>query len=131
MFGLIWADGVLTSSVWVVPDVVAVAASRVAEVGSAVDAAGAVAAVPTSAVVAAAGDEVSAAVAVLFGQLGLEYQQVSVQAGVFHERFVAALTAAGTAYGVAEAANVSPLQTLERDILGVINAPTEWLLVGR
>jgi hypothetical protein len=37
------------------------------------------------------------------------------------------LNDAGSSYAAAEATNVSPLQTVEDDILAVINAPTEFL----
>jgi len=46
----------------------------------------------------------------------------------FHHQFVSAMTGAGQSYAGAEAANASPLQTLEQDVLGVINAPTDALL---
>ncbi|WP_191497375.1 PE family protein, partial [Mycobacterium simulans] len=111
----------------VVADAVAAAGLRVADIGGAVSVANAAAVVPITEVVAAAEDEVSAAIAALFAGHGHAYQSVSAQAAAFHGRFVQALTAAGAAYGAAEATNVSPLQALERDILAVINAPTEWL----
>jgi hypothetical protein len=41
---------------------------------------------------------------------------------------VQALSGAGASYAGAEAANASPLQTLEQDVLAVINAPTNALL---
>ena len=41
-----------------------------------------------------------------------------------------ALTAGAGSYAGAEAANVSPLQTVEQDVLGVINAPS-LALTGR
>ncbi|WP_152406652.1 PE family protein, partial [Mycobacterium tuberculosis] len=75
-----------------------------------------------------AGDEVSAAIAALFGTHAQEYQALSARVATFHEQFVRSLTAAGSAYATAEAANASPLQALEQQVLGAINAPTQlWL----
>ena len=42
-----------------------------------------------------------------------------------------ALTGGAGAYAAAEAANASPLQTLEQDLLGVINAPTDSCSAAR
>ncbi|WP_186246111.1 PE family protein, partial [Mycobacterium simulans] len=111
-------------------DMVAAATGDVAGIGSSLSAANAAAAASTTGLVAAAGDEVSAAIAALFSSHGQQYQALSGQAAVFHARFVQALNTAGGAYAAAEAANVSPLQTLVDDILAVINAPTN-LLLGR
>jgi hypothetical protein len=55
---------------------------------------------------------------------------LSAQAAVFHGEFVRALSGAGAAYSLTEGANASPLQIVEKDVLGVINAPTE-LALGR
>ncbi len=86
------------------------------------------AALATTGLLAAGGDEVSAAIASLFSVHGQGHQQVAAQMTAFHDRFVQALTAGAGAYAHAEAANASPLQTLEQDVLGVINAPTQALL---
>ncbi|WP_415624179.1 PE family protein, partial [Mycobacterium intermedium] len=118
------------SFVGVVPEAVAAAAANLAGVGSALSAANAAAVVPTTQVLVAAGDEVSAAVAALFADHAQDYQALSAQVAGYHARFVQALTGAGGAYVGAEAAAASPLQTLEQSILGVINAPTQ-LLFGR
>jgi len=112
------------------PDLMATAAADVAGIGASLNAAHAAAATPTTALVSAAGDEVSAAIAALFSSHGQEYQTLNAQAAAFHAQFVQALNGAGSAYAAAEAANASPLQTLEDAILGVINAPTN-LLLGR
>jgi hypothetical protein len=108
----------------------AAAAADVAGIGSSLSAAHAVAAAPTTAVIAAAEDEVSAAIASLFSGHGQQFQALSAQAAAFHTQFVHALSGAAGSYGLTEAANVSPLQTLEQDVPGVINAPTQ-LTVGR
>ncbi|WP_164926778.1 PE family protein, partial [Mycobacterium tuberculosis] len=54
-------------------------------------------------------DEVSTAIAALFGAHGQAYQALSAQAQAFHAQFVQALTSGGGAYAAAEAAAVSPL----------------------
>ncbi|WP_136625893.1 PE family protein, partial [Mycobacterium attenuatum] len=114
----------------VVPEVLAAAADEVAGIGWSVGAAGAAALGPTTGLVAAGGDEVSAAVAALFSRHAGEYQVLSRQVAGFHAEFVWALAGAGNAYAVAEAASVNPLQALVDDVLAVINAPTN-LLLGR
>jgi hypothetical protein len=93
----------------------AAAAADVEQIGSAIKAAHAAAAAPTSGVIAPAADEVSAAIAKLFGQYGQEYQAVVAQAAVFHGRFTQALAAAGGAYTAAEVAASNALGTLEAD----------------
>lgn len=110
------------------PEMVAAAAADLANIGSTVSAANATAAAPTIGMLAAGADEVSAAIAALFGAHAQAYQKLSAQAAAFHNQFVQALNAGANTYASAEAANVSPLQTLEQDLLGVINAPTELLL---
>ena len=122
------------SYVLVAPEVVADAAGNLAGIGSSITEANAAAAAPTTGVMAAAGDEVSAAIASLFSGHAQEFQALSAQAAAFHAQFVQALSGAGGAYASAEAANASPLQTLEQvvqtleqDLLGVINAPTNAL----
>ncbi|WP_435404719.1 PE family protein [Mycobacterium riyadhense] len=96
------------------------------DIGSAVAAANSAAMVSTTRVLAAGGDEVSAAIARLFGTYAQEYQALSGQSAAFHEEFVRALTASGSAYAAAETVNAGPLQIL----LDLINAPTN-ILLGR
>ncbi len=94
------------------PDVLSLASAQVADVGSALTAAHTAAASATTKLVAAAGDEVSAAIAALFGGYGQDFQALSAQAAAFHAQFVRAMSAAGAAYAAAEAANAAPLQSL-------------------
>ncbi|EFD55180.1 PE family protein, partial [Mycobacterium tuberculosis] len=118
----------MVMSLMVAPELVAAAAADLTGIGQAISAANAAAAGPTTQVLAAAGDEVSAAIAALFGTHAQEYQALSARVATFHEQFVRSLTAAGSAYATAEAANASPLQALEQQVLGAINAPTQlWL----
>ena len=110
------------------PATVAATATELAGIGSALSVAHAAAAIPTTALLPAAGDEVSGAIASLFSGYAKVYQSLNAQAATFHQRFVQALDGAGNSYAAAEAANASPLQTLEQDVLGLINAPTDAVL---
>ena len=76
------------SFVVAVPEAVAASASNLAGIGSALSASNAAAALPTTGVVAAAGDQVSAAVAAVFGSHAQGYQALSAQMSTFHEEFV-------------------------------------------
>jgi len=69
------------------------AAKDLASLGSTLNAASAAAATQTTGVVAAAEDEVSAAIASLFSGDAQAYQALSAQAGAFHDQLVQALTA--------------------------------------
>src|SRR6516225_10203043 len=97
---------------WVIaaPEMVESAASNLAGLGSTISEANAAAATPTTAVIAAAGDEVSAAIASLFSNHAQQFQALSARAAAFHTEFVRTLSGAGGAYTVTEAANASPLQ---------------------
>jgi len=66
--------------------------------------------------VAAAGDEVSAAVASLFSGHGQAFQALGAQAAAFHDQFVQALNAGAGAYASTEAASAGPLQTLAQGL---------------
>jgi hypothetical protein len=112
------------------PEIVAGTATDLASLGSRINAAQAAAAAPTTGILAAAEDEVSAAIAALFSQQGSAYQALSAQAAAFHTQLVQTLNAGAGAYAAAEAANTTPLQALEANVLAVINTPTE-LTLGR
>ncbi|CCK52607.1 Conserved protein of unknown function, PE-PGRS family protein, PE-PGRS 45 (part1) [Mycobacterium canettii CIPT 140060008] len=51
---------------------------------------------------AAAHDEVSTAIAALFGSHGQHYQAISAQVAAYQQRFVLALSQAGSTYAVAK-----------------------------
>ncbi|EFI30064.1 predicted protein [Mycobacterium tuberculosis 94_M4241A] len=85
------------------------AAGNLARLGSMISAANSAAAAQTTAVAAAGADEVSAAVAALFGAHGQTYQVLSAQAAAFHSQFVQALSGGAQAYAAAEATNFWPL----------------------
>ena len=70
------------SFVIAVPEFVASAATDLSNIGSGLSAANAAAVAPTTAVVAAAGDEVSAAIASLFSGHAKEFQALGARGGV-------------------------------------------------
>jgi PE-PPE domain/PE family len=115
------------------PQLLAAAAADMADINSAIGAARAAAAGPTTGLVAAAGDEVSAMSATLFGAYGQEYQALLQQAAAFHEQFVAALSSAGNAYAGAEAAASNSLGTLGGDVQALMGgnaAPATTTVTG-
>jgi hypothetical protein len=116
------------SLVFVTPEFVTSAAADLQSLGSTLTEAHVAAAVPTTGLVAAAADEVSAAVTSLFSDFGTEFQALSAQAALFHQQFVQALHLGAGSYAGAEAAAAGPLQSLQHDVLGVINAPANALL---
>ncbi|WP_246398740.1 PE domain-containing protein [Mycobacterium vicinigordonae] len=89
------------------------AATDVVSIGSAVATVNRDVATATTTVLAAAEDEVSAAIATLFSTHGQGYQTLSAQAAAFHQQFVRALTNASGAYAAAEAASAAPLGAFE------------------
>ncbi|MBW0019048.1 MAG: PE-PPE domain-containing protein [Mycobacterium sp.] len=99
------------SYVNVEPDFVSAAAADVSQIRSAISQANAAAATPTGGVVAAAADEVSAAVASVFNGYGQQFQTLIAQAGAFQDQFATLLTSAGSAYAQAEAAALNQLGT--------------------
>ncbi|WP_156771951.1 PE family protein, partial [Mycobacterium sp. 1245805.9] len=122
----------MPSFVQIVPEVVSKASSDIAGIGSAIRSANAAAAAPTTSVLAAAEDEVSAAISSLFGNYAQEFQTLSAQATSFHDQFVESLTAGAGMYAATEAANADPLTTLVGEIqsLGLPQGPVK-LLTGR
>lgn len=117
-------------SLLVVAPALTSAAANLEDIESALNAARRQAAGSTTQVLAAAEDEVSTALAALFGGHAQEFQALSAQASAFQQEFVLALNSAAGSYAAAEAANANPLETLAQDLLWVINEPTE-LLLGR
>ncbi|WP_459797610.1 PE family protein, partial [Mycobacterium riyadhense] len=115
------------SYVVVVPDLLAATATELAGIDVTLRVATAAAAVPTTEVLAAGADEVSAAIAAVFASHGQAYQALGARAAGFHAQFVRALNGASSAYAAAEAASVSPLQAVSQDLLNAVNAPTQAL----
>lgn len=105
----------------------AAAATDVVSIGSAVATANRSVAGVTTGVLAAAEDEVSAAIATLFSGHGESYQVLSAEVAVFHERFVQALSGAGGAYAAAEGANAAALLgSFESVALEIQQAPAAF-----
>ncbi len=86
------------------PQQLAAVAANVDGIGSAVSAANTAAAGQVSGLAAPAADEISAAIAKLFGAYGQEYQAVIGQAVAFQSEFSRALATAGGAYAATESA---------------------------
>ena len=118
---------------------IAAAATNVSSIEAAITRANAATALPTTELLVAANDEVSAAIATLFGDHGRAYQLVSAQAAQAQTQFAQLLSAAQYSYTSTEAAitaslrgsaaaSTSPLQPVIDEILGVVNAPTNFLL---
>ncbi|SON60583.1 PE-PGRS family protein PE_PGRS11 [Mycobacterium simulans] len=91
------------SFVLVAPETLATAAADAAQIGSAVRAGNLAAVIPTTEVAAAAADEVSAAIAALFGTHAQQYQAAAAQAATYHAQFLRTLSAAAASYAGAEA----------------------------
>ncbi|BBZ38989.1 PE family protein PE1 [Mycobacterium conspicuum] len=102
------------SYVTAAPEMIASAATDVANIGSALHAANAAAAAQTTDMLAAAEDEVSVAVAQLFSGHGRAFQTLGAQAAAFHAEFVRALSGNSGAYANTEAANGAGLLTQPR-----------------
>ncbi len=122
------------SFVLAMPEVLGSAATDLAALGSVLGAADAAAAATTTGIVAAAQDEVSAAIAALFSAHGRAYQVASAQAAAVHAQFVEALSAGAGAYASAEAAGAAvlanPAQSVQQDLLAAVNAQSV-ALTGR
>ncbi|OBK11741.1 PE family protein [Mycobacterium asiaticum] len=101
------------------PEYVASAATDLAGIASTLSSANAAAAFPTSGVIAAGADDVSAAIAALFGAHAQAYQMISSQAALFHQQFVQLMTSGANLYDAAEASNSTPMG----DAAAAINAP--------
>jgi hypothetical protein len=114
--------GLEMSFVTTAPEEVQAAARNLEAIRSMLAQSSASAAAPTAGVVAAAQDEVSAAVAAMFGNFGQEYQVLSAQTQALHEQFVNLLNAGAAAYLNTEVANA------EQNLLGAVNGPVRGLL---
>ncbi|HXY63226.1 MAG TPA: PE family protein [Mycobacterium sp.] len=87
------------------PEMLTSAAGQLQGVGTAIAAQNAAAAAPTTGVIPAAADEVSALTAAQFANHAQMYQAVSAQAAAMHEMFVRILSASAGSYATTEAAN--------------------------
>src|SRR5580693_5845152 len=112
------------------PEYVAAAATDLANIGSAIDTANSAAQSPTSSVLAAGADEVSVNIAALFDAHAAAYQALSAQAALFHQQFVQLMSGGATQYASTEAANASPLQSIQQGVLSEIGSPSQALSTG-
>lgn len=104
------------------------AAANLAKIGSTISEANAAAAPLTAGLVPAAEDEVSAAIAGVFGRFAGNFQGLSARAAAFHDQLVQGVNAAAQAYTATEVASVSLLQVGQQDVVSALNAPVELLL---
>jgi hypothetical protein len=109
------------SFVTVVPEFVGQAVGQLQDIGSALSEAHATAAASTTSVVAAAGDEVSAAIASLFSSHAQAYQALNAQAEAFHAEFMNLLNAGTSSYVSAEIANTSAAATFGDTVQSIVN----------
>jgi hypothetical protein len=117
------------SFVFATPQILAAAAADLADIGETVGDAHAEAAAVTAGLVPAAQDEVSEAVAALFGGYAKEFHALSAQATEFQEQLVRTLGASAGSYAAAESANAAALlQNARQDIVNAVNATSESLL---
>ncbi|MGB9302334.1 MAG: PE family protein [Mycobacterium sp.] len=89
------------------PEALTAAAGALQGIGSSMSAQNAAAAAPTTGVVPAAADEVSALTAAQFAAHAQMYQAVSAQAAAIHEMFVNTLGTSAGSYAATEAANAT------------------------
>ncbi|MCV6969477.1 PE family protein, partial [Mycobacterium bohemicum] len=129
----------MSTSLFAAPEALAAASADLSGIGEAISQATASWAPATTDIAAAAADEVSAAIARLFGTYAQTYQELGAQASAFQQQFVRTLGAGAGTYAAAEAANGSLLQTLletpqlqnlEQSLLAEVNGPS-LALTGR
>lgn len=118
------------SYLFAAPELVEAAAQNLAGIRSAVGQATAAAAGPTTGVMAAGLDEVSAAVSQLFGSYGKEFQDLNAQAAAFHEEFVSLLNAGADAYASAEASGAQSLLNGVGAAVGTVAGPYQALVAN-
>jgi hypothetical protein len=91
------------------PELMTAVAGNLAGIGSAMTTGNAAAAGPTTAVVAAAADEVSALTAAQFVAHAALYQEMSAMAAEIHDLFVTTLGTSAGSYAAIEVANGAAL----------------------
>jgi PE family/PPE-SVP subfamily C-terminal region len=105
------------------PEALAYAAGKLQTLGSAIAAESAAVASPTTGVIPAAADEVSALQAAIFGAYGSLYQSVNAQATAIHELFVHTLGASAGSYAATESTNsVATGSPLSGGISGLLSS---------
>lgn len=89
------------------PEALSSAATALGGIGSSLNAQNAAVAAPTTGVVPAAADEVSALTAAQFAAHAQLYQAIATQAAAIHEQFVNTLGTSAGSYAATEAANAA------------------------
>lgn len=89
------------------PEALSATAANLAGIGAMMSAQNSAAAAPTTGVVPAAADQVSALAATQFAVHAQMYQAISAQAEAIHQQLVSTLENNATSYAVAEAANAT------------------------
>ena len=89
------------------PEALAYAAGQLQTLGTSLATENAGAAAPTTGILPAAADEVSALQAGIFATYGTLYQQIAAEAQAIHEQFVSILGLSAGSYAAAEASNAS------------------------
>lgn len=89
------------------PEAMTSTAAELQSIGSVVEAGNMAAAAPTTGVVPAAADEVSALTAAQFAAQAALYQELSAQAAAIHQQFVSVLGTSAGSYAATEAANAA------------------------
>lgn len=87
------------------PEALTAAAANLAGIGTTMSAQNSAAAAPTTGVLPAAADEVSALTATQFAVHAQMYQAISAQAEAINQLFVSTLATSATSYALTEAAN--------------------------
>lgn len=108
------------------PGVLETAAADLAQIGSAVSSGNLAAVIPTTGLAAAGADEVSAAIAAVFGGHAQEYQALAARAAEYYEQFVRTLSTAAGSFAATEAT----IATSMRGALDAVNAPVGQALTG-
>lgn len=91
------------------PHAIVEAAGSLRAIGAAMRSQNAVTAAPTTGVIPAAADEVSAATAAQFAEHAAMFQAVAAQAKAIHEMFIAELISGADSYATSEAANAAAM----------------------
>jgi hypothetical protein len=103
----------------VIPGELASAAEDLGNIGARLEEANAAAALPTSSILPAAADEVSAAITALFNDQSTTFQELAARGAAFHQGFTQLLGAAFNAYTGTEQAALQAL----RDAISNVESP--------
>src|SRR5262245_16282180 len=114
---------------FVSPEVLTATSVDLAELSESIRAAYAAAAPSTMVIAGAGNDEVSTAIAKLFGTYAEDFHGIATQASLFHDQVVQTLRGGANQYTVAEASSTTSLQDLS-GILSPVETLTGRPLIG-